>query len=179
MHIHWIYFFFNLYNKKKWVILSGFYSLGNWILEKILAISPFLVSLIPPTITNKKIKGWGIFIFPDLFYAYLCIISSSLVWFRIYSMFSLKVFFTLKLLQCKLLWCSFSKQMDNQIVVSDYVQMDRVLREERSYILNLVKQIKKTGCNVLLIQKSILRCGAILFPSPLNNNRFWITSSNF
>lgn len=47
--------------------------------------------------------------------------------------------------------------MDNQIVVSDYTQMDRVLREERAYILNLVKQIKKTGCNVLLIQKSILR----------------------
>ena len=42
-------------------------------------------------------------------------------------------------------------------MVSDYVQMDRVLREERAYILNLVKQIKKTGCNVLLIQKSILR----------------------
>ncbi|CAD7689566.1 unnamed protein product [Nyctereutes procyonoides] len=33
--------------------------------------------------------------------------------------------------------------MDNQIVVSDYVQMDQVLREERAYILNLVKQIKK------------------------------------
>lgn len=47
--------------------------------------------------------------------------------------------------------------MDNQIVVSDYTQMDRVLREERAYILNLVKQIKKTGCNVLFIQKSILR----------------------
>uniref|UniRef100_A0A8C3XT53 T-complex protein 1 subunit delta n=1 Tax=Chelydra serpentina TaxID=8475 RepID=A0A8C3XT53_CHESE len=47
--------------------------------------------------------------------------------------------------------------MDNQIVVSDYAQMDRVLREERAYILNLVKQIKKAGCNVLLIQKSILR----------------------
>lgn len=48
-------------------------------------------------------------------------------------------------------------QMDNQIVVSDYAQMDRVLREERAYILNMVKQIKKAGCNVLLIQKSILR----------------------
>ncbi|KAF0036880.1 hypothetical protein F2P81_009754 [Scophthalmus maximus] len=47
--------------------------------------------------------------------------------------------------------------MDNQIVVSDYAQMDRVLREERAYILNLVKQVKKAGCNVLLIQKSILR----------------------
>merc|ERR1712198_47633 len=27
----------------------------------------------------------------------------------------------------------------------------------RAYILNIVKQIKKAGCNVLLIQKSILR----------------------
>ena len=35
--------------------------------------------------------------------------------------------------------------------------MDRVLREERAYILNIVKQIKKAGCNVLLVQKSILR----------------------
>jgi len=47
--------------------------------------------------------------------------------------------------------------MENQVVVSDYTQMDRVLREERQYILNIVKQIKKAGCNVLLIQKSILR----------------------
>jgi len=47
--------------------------------------------------------------------------------------------------------------MDNQVIVSDYSQMDRVLREERAYILNIVKTIKKTGCNVLLIQKSILR----------------------
>lgn len=44
-----------------------------------------------------------------------------------------------------------------QVVVSDYAAMDRVLREERAYILNIVKQIKKAGCNVLLIQKSILR----------------------
>merc|ERR1712110_881968 len=33
--------------------------------------------------------------------------------------------------------------MDNQVVVSDYAAMDRVLREERAYILNIVKQIKK------------------------------------
>ena len=49
--------------------------------------------------------------------------------------------------------------MDNQVVVSDYAAMDRVLREERAYILNIVKQVKKAGCNVLLIQKSILRDG--------------------
>ncbi|KAK6999552.1 T-complex protein 1 subunit delta-like isoform X2 [Biomphalaria glabrata] len=47
--------------------------------------------------------------------------------------------------------------MDNQVIVSDYTQMDRVLREERAYILEIVKKIKKAGCNVLLIQKSILR----------------------
>ncbi|XP_069117449.1 T-complex protein 1 subunit delta-like [Argopecten irradians] len=47
--------------------------------------------------------------------------------------------------------------MDNSVVVSDYSQMDRVLREERQYILDIVKKIKKAGCNVLLIQKSVLR----------------------
>jgi T-complex protein 1 subunit delta len=47
--------------------------------------------------------------------------------------------------------------MENSVLVSDYQQMDRILREERKYILGLVKQIYKTGCNVLLIQKSILR----------------------
>ena len=37
---------------------------------------------------------------------------------------------------------------------------DRILREERKYILNMMcKKIKKSGCNVLLIQKSILRDG--------------------
>lgn len=48
-------------------------------------------------------------------------------------------------------------QMENQIVVNDYRQMDKILKEERQYLLNMCKKIKKTGCNVLLIQKSILR----------------------
>lgn len=47
--------------------------------------------------------------------------------------------------------------MEMNVVVSDYTQMDRILKEERAYLLNIVKQIKKSGCNVLLIQKSILR----------------------
>lgn len=47
--------------------------------------------------------------------------------------------------------------MDMNVIVSDYAQMDRVLREERNYILNIVKKIKAAGCTVLLIQKSILR----------------------
>lgn len=47
--------------------------------------------------------------------------------------------------------------MDMNIIINDYTQMDRVLKEERNYILNIVKKIKASGCNVLLIQKSILR----------------------
>lgn len=35
--------------------------------------------------------------------------------------------------------------------------MDRVYKEERNYILSVVKKVKASGCNVLLIQKSILR----------------------
>lgn len=47
--------------------------------------------------------------------------------------------------------------LENNVIVSDYTQMDRVYKEERNYILNIVKKIKASGCNVLLIQKSILR----------------------
>jgi T-complex protein 1 subunit delta len=47
--------------------------------------------------------------------------------------------------------------MENNVVVSDYAAMDRILREERKHVLGLCKKIKKAGCNVLLIQKSILR----------------------
>lgn len=47
--------------------------------------------------------------------------------------------------------------MDNNIVVSDYAAMDRILRDERKYLLGLCKKVKKSGANVLLIQKSILR----------------------
>uniref|UniRef100_A0A7R9U684 T-complex protein 1 subunit delta n=1 Tax=Pinguiococcus pyrenoidosus TaxID=172671 RepID=A0A7R9U684_9STRA len=47
--------------------------------------------------------------------------------------------------------------MENNVVVSDYAAMDRILREERKHILGLCKKIKKSGCNVLLIQKAILR----------------------
>ncbi len=52
-------------------------------------------------------------------------------------------------------------QMDNTVVVNDYSQMDRVLREERDYILNMCKTIKKAGCNVVLVQKSILRSACL------------------
>ncbi len=47
--------------------------------------------------------------------------------------------------------------MDSSVVVNDYTQMDRLLREERQYILKMCKKIKASGCNVVLIQKSVLR----------------------
>ena len=47
--------------------------------------------------------------------------------------------------------------LENNVVVNDYTAMDRILKEERKYIVNLVKRIVATGCNVIMIQKSILR----------------------
>lgn len=47
--------------------------------------------------------------------------------------------------------------MEGVIIINDYQQMDRVLQEERAYLLSLCKRVKKAGCNVLLVQKSILR----------------------
>jgi T-complex protein 1 subunit delta len=41
--------------------------------------------------------------------------------------------------------------MENNVVVHDYTAMDRILKEERKYILELVKKITSTGCTVLLI----------------------------
>lgn len=47
--------------------------------------------------------------------------------------------------------------LENNVVVHDYTAMDRILKEEKKYIVGLVKKIVASGCNVLLIQKSILR----------------------
>ncbi|WFD27849.1 T-complex protein 1 subunit delta [Malassezia nana] len=62
-----------------------------------------------------------------------------------------------KIAVCQFQLSSPKPDMDNQIVVNDYRQMDKILKEERQYLLNMCKKIKKTGCNVLLLQKSILR----------------------
>lgn len=62
--------------------------------------------------------------------------------------------------------------MENNVVVNDYRQMDKILKEERAYLLNICKRIKKLKCNVLLIQKLILRDAvndlALHFLSKLN-----------
>jgi T-complex protein 1 subunit delta len=47
--------------------------------------------------------------------------------------------------------------IENQVVVSEYSQMDRILKEERRYILDMCKKVQASGCNVLLVQNSILR----------------------
>merc|ERR1712194_1002802 len=47
--------------------------------------------------------------------------------------------------------------MEKNVTVKDYTQMDRILREERMHLAKMVKKIAQAGCNVLLIQKSILR----------------------
>eukprot|EP00456_Euglypha_rotunda_P042050 TRINITY_DN3273_c0_g1_i15.p1 TRINITY_DN3273_c0_g1~~TRINITY_DN3273_c0_g1_i15.p1 ORF type:complete len:488 (+),score=88.00 TRINITY_DN3273_c0_g1_i15:93-1556(+) len=47
--------------------------------------------------------------------------------------------------------------MENNMIIDDYTKIDRMLKEERAYILKRLKPIIASGCNVLLIQKSILR----------------------
>lgn len=47
--------------------------------------------------------------------------------------------------------------MENSVELNSYEQMDRIIKAERKYILKICKKIKKSGCNVLLVQKSILR----------------------
>lgn len=47
--------------------------------------------------------------------------------------------------------------MESQVILNDYAQMDRVQREQRKYILQMVNAIAKTGANVILLQKSVLR----------------------
>lgn len=47
--------------------------------------------------------------------------------------------------------------MDAKVVIADYTQMDRAIREEKKYIADVLKKIKAAKCNVLLVQKSILR----------------------
>ena len=47
--------------------------------------------------------------------------------------------------------------MESSVVVHEYTAMDRILKEEKKYIVKMIKHIVKTGCNVLLIQKSIMR----------------------
>ncbi|AFM97802.1 TCP-1 chaperonin subunit delta [Encephalitozoon hellem ATCC 50504] len=47
--------------------------------------------------------------------------------------------------------------MDSKILINDSALMEKLIQEERRYILEMCKKIKKSGCTLLVIQKSILR----------------------
>lgn len=47
--------------------------------------------------------------------------------------------------------------LDSKIVINDYSLMERFVKEEREYVINIIKKIKETGANLLIIQKSIVR----------------------
>lgn len=47
--------------------------------------------------------------------------------------------------------------MDSNVVVSDDAAIERLLDQERKITLKMCKKVAKTGCNVLLVQKSVLR----------------------
>jgi T-complex protein 1 subunit delta len=46
---------------------------------------------------------------------------------------------------------------ENVLILRNYSSMDRMIKEERQYITSLCRKIKASGCNVLLVQKSIIR----------------------
>ena len=46
---------------------------------------------------------------------------------------------------------------ENILIVKNYSAMDRMIKEEKQYITSICRKIKASGCNVLLIQKSIIR----------------------
>ena len=48
--------------------------------------------------------------------------------------------------------------IDNQVVVSEYSQMDRILKEERKYMLKLCKAIKKVVATYCLFKEHFKRC---------------------
>ncbi|WUR03752.1 T-complex protein 1 subunit delta (CCT4) [Vairimorpha necatrix] len=47
--------------------------------------------------------------------------------------------------------------MDSKILVDNPLLMEHIISDERKYILEICKKIKMTGCQLLIIQKSILR----------------------
>ncbi|CAF3169064.1 unnamed protein product [Rotaria socialis] len=51
--------------------------------------------------------------------------------------------------------------MENTDIISDHAQVNRTIKEERQCILNIIKEIKKTNYNPLLIQKKTILPDAI------------------
>lgn len=47
--------------------------------------------------------------------------------------------------------------LDSKVIINDHSLMEKIVREEREYVIDIIKRIRKTGANFLLIQKSIVR----------------------
>ncbi|KAL6121958.1 hypothetical protein NUSPORA_01069 [Nucleospora cyclopteri] len=47
--------------------------------------------------------------------------------------------------------------MDSKIDIKNYQQMEQFVREERDYVIKIIKKIKETKADLLVIQKSLLR----------------------
>lgn len=62
--------------------------------------------------------------------------------------------------------------IDSKILINDHLLMEKIIKDEREYLLNICKKIKKSGVDLIIIQKSILRDSlnelALHFLSKLN-----------
>lgn len=47
--------------------------------------------------------------------------------------------------------------LDSKILIDDYTLMERFVKEEREYVIRLIKAVKRSGANLLVIQKSLMR----------------------
>lgn len=47
--------------------------------------------------------------------------------------------------------------LDSKIIINDYTLMEKFVKEEREYVIDIIKKIKSTGANLLIIQKSLVR----------------------
>ena len=68
----------------------------------------------------------------------------------------------MKIENAKIAICQFTistpkTDIENSVIVKEYQAMERIMKEERKIIAEMVKKIVASGANVLLIQKSILK----------------------
>ncbi|AAK39824.1 t-complex protein 1, delta SU (nucleomorph) [Guillardia theta] len=52
---------------------------------------------------------------------------------------------------------NLSTDLDNSIILRSYSSMDKLIREEKKHILSICNKIKSSGCNLIIIQKSIMK----------------------
>jgi len=50
-----------------------------------------------------------------------------------------------------------STETENLLVIENYSHMDKMLKEEKQIVISFCRKIVSTGCNVILLQKSILK----------------------